>query len=204
MKKKRKINIPRIIWVTGLFALLIVILLMIIDYKVNYEYLEKKFLYFYDCSGSVCTSQVNSGFSKDILYSTYECDYEVCPELKKVLNDDYVMLQKDKKNILYDYKNNKIISDSYENYYPINDKYFIVTLNKYQGMIDSSNNILISISYDELGYKKDELLIGYNTEKIIAKKKDLYGIVSIKTEEVLEKFNYKEEDINTLLEIINS
>lgn len=201
MKKKRKINFPRIIWITGVFLILIVILLMVIDYKVNYEYLKKNTLYLYDCSGTVCTSQVDSGFSKDELFSKYECGYETCPEIKKVLDETYLILQKDKLNILYNYKTGKNICDTYEDYYVINEKYFIVTLNGYKGIIDKNNNILVSISYQDLGYLQNDALTGYSIDKIIAKKDDKYGIISIKTEEIIEKINHSEDDVK---ELINS
>lgn len=34
---KKKINIPRTIWVIGVFAILIIILYLVIEYKVKYE-----------------------------------------------------------------------------------------------------------------------------------------------------------------------
>lgn len=36
-KEKRKINIPRIIWVSGIYILLILILILVIIFKVKYE-----------------------------------------------------------------------------------------------------------------------------------------------------------------------
>ena len=48
MKRKSKVNIFKIIWISGVFLLLIVILLMIMDYKINYEYLTQKKIYFYN------------------------------------------------------------------------------------------------------------------------------------------------------------
>ena len=39
MKKKGKeINIARIVWVSCIFLLLITILIMVMDYKINYQY----------------------------------------------------------------------------------------------------------------------------------------------------------------------
>lgn len=37
MKEKRKLNIPRIIWVTGIYLILIIILALVVIYKVKYE-----------------------------------------------------------------------------------------------------------------------------------------------------------------------
>ena len=52
--KKQKMG--RILWVSSLFLLLITILFMVMDYKINYQYLEEKNLYFYECDGTLCVS----------------------------------------------------------------------------------------------------------------------------------------------------
>ena len=201
---KHNINIYRIIWVTGLFLLLIVILLMVMDYKINYQYLTKNYIYFYDCDGSVFTARVKDGISQDKLYSVYSCEYDNCPTIKKVVNENYVILSKDNKNILYNFMKQKVISDSYEDYQVLSDKYIIVIQNNYKGMIDNDNNIIISTLYDDIGYYKDGVLIGYNLKNIIVKKNNLYGIVSMEDGKIVEKVEYKEEEVEELLNIINS
>lgn len=37
MKKRKKINLSRIVWVTGVFMILIIVLIMVVIYKVRYE-----------------------------------------------------------------------------------------------------------------------------------------------------------------------
>lgn len=37
MKEKKKLNIPRIIWVVGIFVVLILILILVVEYKVKWE-----------------------------------------------------------------------------------------------------------------------------------------------------------------------
>jgi len=37
MKKNKKINFPRIIWVSGIYIMLIIILVLVVIYKVRYE-----------------------------------------------------------------------------------------------------------------------------------------------------------------------
>ena len=37
MKKRKKINLSRIVWVTGVFLILIIVLIMVVIYKVRYE-----------------------------------------------------------------------------------------------------------------------------------------------------------------------
>lgn len=204
MKKKNKINIFKIIWITGVFLILITFLIIIMHYKINYQYLTKNNIYFYNCNNSICTAQVKDGISKKDLYSTYNCEYEKCPIIKKVLEDSYVIMQKDEQIILYDFINNKVISNTYEDYKFISEKHIIVTKNNYQGIIDINNNILINTKYEQLGYYKDNLLLGYNIQNIIVKKNDLYGIISIKDQKIIEEIKYKEENIEELLNIINS
>ena len=204
MGKKKQINIFRVVWITGIFLLLIVILLMIMDYKINYQYLKKNYLYFYNCDGSVCSARVKDGISKDNLYSIYSCEYEECPNIKKVIDDSYVILNNNNQNILYNYSDEKIISDSYEDYKVLSDKYVIVSQNNYEGLIDNNNNILISTSYEQLGYYKDNILLGYNLQNIIVKKNNLYGIVSMRDGKIIEKIEYSEDRIEELLKIINS
>ena len=37
MKKQNKLNIPRIVWVSGIFIMLILILILVVEYKVKWE-----------------------------------------------------------------------------------------------------------------------------------------------------------------------
>ncbi len=36
-KERKKLNIPRIIWVTGVYLILIIVLVLVVIYKVKYE-----------------------------------------------------------------------------------------------------------------------------------------------------------------------
>ena len=65
----KKHNFGRILWVTSLFLLLIEILLMVMDYKINYQYLTKNELYFYECEGNLCVSEAQE--KKNLIYSKY-------------------------------------------------------------------------------------------------------------------------------------
>ena len=98
-----KFNVPKIIWVSCLFLELIVILIMVMDYKINYQYTNDKEtkLYFYDCSGELCTSEVKNNSKK--LYSVFDCWYTICPVYKKIINEDYALLEEAESLILYNY-----------------------------------------------------------------------------------------------------
>ena len=200
MKVRRKINVARIIWVVCLFLLLIIILLMVMDYKINYEYLSKYYLYFYQCDEEICVTPIKD--KKKNLLSELDCGYERCPEYKKRISDNYVLLEGKNNNILYNYKKSRIISDAYEDYEPIDSKYIIVKKDNLFGIINTSNKIIIKPTYDEIGIRINDYLSGYNDNAIIAKKNDKYGLVSYKDGKLVEEFKYKNEEIEQLQTIL--
>ncbi len=200
---KSKINIARIIWITSIFAILITILIMVMDYKINYQYLNQEAnnkLYFYNCDNEVCTSQSNK--LKKELYSEYNC-YTACPKYKGTINEKYALLKNKEGYILYNYKEGIKIAENYDEYKFINDNYIIVTKNKLKGVIDTNNNKTIEIKYTDIGYYKNKYLTGYNTNSIIVKSDNVYGIINYKDGTVIEEIKYKESEINKLLDIIN-
>lgn len=200
---KGKKNIYRIIWVSCIFLVLIVILVMIMDYKINYEYLEENNLYFYNCDGNLCTTEVKDN-SLD-LYSVYECRYEECPKFTSIINENYVLLRdNDNSYELYNYKDGNVISAGYDSYIFIDNNYIIVSKGNKYGVIDIDDNVIINTSYDQIGIYDNDILDGYNSENIIAKKNDKYGIVSYKTGEVNEKFDYSEDRLEELTMVIES
>ena len=192
--KKRKINIARIIWVSGIFIILIIILLLVMNYKINYQYLTKNYLYFYECTDGVCVTRIKD--KEKLLFSTYDCGYEECPEYKKNISDNYVLLDENNKHLLYDYKNNKIITDAYEDYEFIDNEYIITKKSNKYGIIKLTQEEIIKPIYDEIGIHYNGYLSGYNMTSIIAKKNNLYGIISYKDGKIIEEFKYKEQDLS--------
>ena len=200
--KKKEINIPKLIWVTSIFAFLIVILIMVMDYKINYEYSTNNSnkLYFYDCDNELCTSLTKAQNKK--LYSEYEC-YNKCPKYSGRINENYALLKTSNGIILYNYKEGIKIAEDYDEYEFINNNYFIVTKNKLDGIMDIESNVIIKPTYTKIGYYKNKNLIGYNTTSIIVKSENKYGIVNYKTGEIIEEIKYTKEEIDKLLKIIN-
>ncbi len=194
----KKINFARIIWILCLFILLITILIMVMDYKIHYQYLTANKLYFYDCSGNLCVTEVKD--DTNLMFSSYDCGYEECPVYKKNIADSYVLLEQNKKFILYDYRKAKVISQEYEDYQFLTENYIIVTIGEKYGVIDLDNNLTVAVSYNKLGYNKDDYLMGYTLNNILAKKGEKYGIISYKDGSIVEDFQYKEEEIPQLLE----
>ena len=198
----KKINIYRVIWVSCLFLLLIVILIMVIDYKVNYEYqMKNDKLYFYDCSGDVCTTGVKDNGKRE--YSSYECIDGNCPVFKGVINGDYALLKDNSSFVLYNYKNGNVIASGFDSYTFINNNYIIVTRDAKDGVININNNIKVDLLYDQIGYYKDNLLVGYNSNNIIANKSGKYGIISYKDGTIVEEFKYEDVQIGEVLAKIN-
>ena len=198
----KKINLPKIIWISSIFIILIIILLLVMNYKINYEYLIHNYLYFYECNTNLCVSQVEE--DDKLIFSKYDCGFDECPQYLKSVDNDYVILTKDNKNILYNYRNSKIISDEYSDYYIINNNYVIIKFNGKKGILSLDNKILLAAIYDEIGYEKDGKLVGYNLNNIIVKKDNLYGIVSYKDGKIIEEIKHNEDEIDKLLEKIKN
>ena len=193
-------NFGRILWVISLFLLLIEILLMVMDYKINYQYLTKNELYFYECEGNLCVSEAQE--KKNLVYSKYNCGKKECPFYKRSIDNSYVILEYNNSNktLLFNYRTGKMVSNSYEDYTIINQNRFIVTLNKKQGIIDGTGKIIVPIIYNQIGIMNDNLLQGFNFQNIIVKKDEQYGILSYETGTIIEKVEYHESDLNLLLE----
>ncbi|MBQ8681716.1 MAG: hypothetical protein IJ509_02255 [Bacilli bacterium] len=197
----KKINIAKIVWVGALFLGLIVILVMVMDYKIHYQYKSRNKIYFYECSGNLCVTEVKD--DDKLMYSYYDCEYEMCPIYKKEIGDSYVVLTEGDSNILFDYRDSKVISRDYDDYQLLNNNYIIVIEGNKQGVINKNNEVVVSISYEQLGYAKDDYLIGYNLNAIIAMNDKKYGIISLKDGSIIEEFKYSEEDVDTLLSLLN-
>ena len=136
----------------------------------------------------------NSKDNSKLIYSEYKCGYDICPSYVKSINDDYVVLIKDTEYILYNYRTSLIVSTNYEDYEFINSNYIIVTNNKKKGIIDINNNKITDIIYEDIGYRKEGYLSGYNLNNIIVKKDNLYGIISYKDGSIIEEIKYSTID----------
>ena len=173
---------------------------MVMDYKINYQYLTKNELYFYECEGNLCVYEVQE--KKNLVYSKYDCGEKECPFYKKSIDNNYVVLEyrDSNKTLLFNYRTGKMISNSYEDYTVIDEEHLIVTDNAKQGIIDNVGKIIVPIIYDQIGIVNNQLLEGYNFQSIIVKKDNLYGILSYKKGTIIEKVEYQEKDLALLLD----
>ena len=195
MKKR---NWGRFLWIVGVFLLLIWILLMVMDYKIHYEYLSNGTLYFYACDGVLCVSEVEQD---QLMYSKYDCLASTCPDYIREMGERYAVLADHQTNkmILFDYLSGKVVSGLYDDYLLIDANHIIATLNKKKGVIDSNGKILVDFLYDEIGYLQNGELGGYNFSDIIAISNGKYGIISYLNGSVVCDFSYSAQEVDQLL-----
>ena len=158
-------KIWKIVWVSGIYLLLITILYLVILYKVEWENKDlNTYLYFYECNGNLCssTTKVNNYYNKIL------CENDNCPYIKEIINNN-VILQKNDNSYIYDYFHDKIINNTYVGYEYLKDNLYIVTdNNNRQGIINEAGNVIVKLEYD---YIDD-----YNNDFISFKQNNLYGI----------------------------
>lgn len=199
----KKINIARCIWISSIFLELIVVLVMIMDYKINYQQLNNKKIYFYDCKGLLTVTEVEN--KECLIHSTYECGYDECPSLKSELEDNYVILSSLKNSILFDYKRGETILNKYDDYKIIGNNYIIVKKNNYYGLVKVPDDTILEPIYDEIGYTdKEGNFIGYSLDYILVKKENKYGVASLKSKEIIEKIEHNESEVTKLIDVIST
>ena len=191
---KPKINIYKVMWVSSIFILLITILIMVMDYKINYQgiQLETEYVYFYNCDGEICTSQIKDT-SKE-LYSTFDCENQSCPVYKGIINEDYAILEEPAGQILYNYKTGVKITAGYDSYIFINNKYIITSKADKYGIITDEDDVIVDTIYNQIGIQEENNLKGYNNEMIIALKDNKYGLISYKDGSIKEDFKYDSKE----------
>ena len=155
-------NIWKIIWIIGIYTVLILIFGLVINYKVEWETKDlNRYIYFYDCSQSICTSDIE----QTNYYGKIICENDVCPYIVEQ-NNEKLIINNNNNILLYDYKKNKIINDAYSDYYFINNELIAVKneQNKY-GLIDFEGNIVSNLNYNRITDYKNGYLIYQEQEK---------------------------------------
>jgi len=188
-------NIWKIIWIVGIYAILVLILYLVVLYKVKWEDLDlNKYLYFYNCNHELCTSENQV----DTYYSYIKCEDNKCPFITEK-KDNLVILKSENKSYVYDYKNNKIINDDFISYNFTNNNNLIVTNNNnLQGIINYEGKIIIEIKYHKI--------INYNNGYITYEENNNIGIsnednsidITPKYDDVIliDKYKYAYKDDN--------
>ncbi len=156
---KNKMNIWHFTWIVGIYAILVTILILTIQYKVKWENKDlNTYLYFYNCSGHICTTNEKI----DNYDSHFRCEKKVCPYVKE-RQDDLFVLTTGEKDYLFDYKNDKTISDEYINYSIMNDGVVVKDNSGKYGIIDFAGQVLIAPYYNKIvDYKNGYLAYAEN------------------------------------------
>lgn len=161
----KKNKIWKIIWISCIYAILLIILYLVVLYKVKWE--DKDFntyLYFYNCNNSVCSSITKP---KEY-YNKIVCEEHQCPYISSFTNN-ILILTNNNKSWLYDYKNGSVYNDNYIDYVLFKDDFFIVTdQNSKQGIINKEGKEIVAVKYDKI--------IDYNFGLVVYKENNLYGI----------------------------
>jgi len=214
MKSKKNNNIWKIIWIIGIYLALIIIFYLVVRYKVEWETKDfNRYLYFYNCSNQLCTSDIE----QEKYYGKLLCKDDICPYIVERKND-YLIIKDDTNSYLYDYVNDKIINNKYNDYYFINNdliaienregKYGIIDIQdnvisepKYNKIIDYQNGYLIYQDNNKYGLKNvitsKEIITGYdemsfvNEKYVVIKKNNKYMLYNYnEKKELTQKYNY--------------
>lgn len=160
-------KIYKIVWVSGIYLFLILVLILVVEYKVKWEGRDLyKYLYFYDCSGRLCSTDMRPSE----YYSKYLCK-KTCPRIKNIIDDNVILLEGINNGAIYNYKEGKIINDNYVSYDILSQDKFIVSNGNKKGIIDIDGKVILDFSYDDI-------LSGDNNY-IKIKNNNLWGIRSI-------------------------
>lgn len=208
----RKLKIWRIVWVSGIFLILIVILIAVVEYKVKFEHTNQGniSLYIYHCTSednhnSLCTTTNQNNIGENQLISTYTCNGNSCPTLGSILsiqNQIITLVNQDKSLILYDAKNNKTINSGSLEYHILTKSdhnilgYVVKNNDNKYGLIASDGSTLTEPIYDKLGSLNENTLEDYNDTHITAVKDGLYGVIDITTGKIIIDFKYNELHIS--------
>lgn len=161
-------NLWRIIWIVGIYAILILILYLVVTYKVKWEYKDlNTYLYVYDCGHELCTSTTK----QDDYYSKILCEDDICPYIVNIAKSN-LTLKNSNNTWIYNYINGEIVSNKY-NYYKYigNDMYVVGDNTESYGIMDYNGEIIVDLKYNYI----DDYKNGY----ISYIKDGFYGITNI-------------------------
>jgi len=178
MKLRKQNKIWKQIWIIGIYLVLILIFYLVVTYKVEWETRDlNKYMYFYECSAHLCTSE----FEQELYYSKLLCNNKVCPFIVEQ-KDNYLILNDNQNMYMYDYINNTVLDNNYESYHFINNDFIVVKNNegKY-GMLDLQFNLIVEPMYNQI--------IDYSNGYLIYIENNKYNLTNIITKQEIIK-NY--------------
>jgi hypothetical protein len=142
----------KIVWIVGVYAILVSVLYLVVLYKVKWEDRDlNTYLYFYNCSNNLCTTTTKP----NKYYSSVVCKDKVCPYISS-MNDNLLVLTTEDKDYVFDYINNKKIHEEYTRYKFTDNKYLIATdAEGKQGIISSVGEVVVPFKYESILNYKD-------------------------------------------------
>jgi len=163
-------NLWRIIWIVGIYAILLIILYLVVTYKVKWEHKDlNTYVYFYDCGRELCSSTREI----DDYYSKFLCSNNECPYIDTIIGNNLILRTDKNNSIIYNYFDGEVFNNKYSDYrYIGRDMYVVRDSNDKYGIIDNKGNIIVEVNHDYID--------NYNKEIISYVKNGLYGIKSIK------------------------
>lgn len=166
MKKLKKIklkdlNLWHLLWLLGVYAILIVILVMIIEYKVKWEHRDlNTYLYFYNCSNNVCTTTI----PVHDYYSSIKCDSHECPYIKEKENNLVILTLHDK-DYVYDYYEGQKVNDKYDSYSFSTNSFIVKDKNEKYGIITREGKTLVETKYNRITDYREHIYVYYENSK---------------------------------------
>lgn len=158
----------RLIWIVGIYVVLLTILYLVVLYKVKWEHKDfNTYLYFYDCGRQLCTSTI----VQDDYYNKVLCEDDVCPYIDTII-DENLILKNNGSSWIYNYVQGNVVHNKYNDYRYIGNDMFVVSdeVASY-GVIDKDGNVLVDLKYNYINDYKNGI-ISYVIN-------NLYGVVSI-------------------------
>ena len=163
----KKNNLLRISWIIGIYATLVLILYLVVLYKVKWEGRDfNTYLYFYNCSNELCTSTEEP----ETYYGQVVCNEDKCPHITSK-NGEYLVLTNNDKQMLYNYKQDKIINEDYKEYKQTSDSNYIV-------VDESGESAVINIAGELIQEFTTKRLTDYKYGYSVYKENGRYGIMS--------------------------
>ena len=159
--KKININIWQVVWIGGIFAILLVILHLVVQYKVKWEDRDlDSYLFFYNCNNNLCTTNNKI----DGYYSYIKCNGTECPYIKEI-KDNLVILSTNDKEYVYDYENDNIINDTYKTYSFTDDNYIVMDNSGNYGIINGVGEVVVEPQYSQITAYKDNYIVYKSDDK---------------------------------------
>ena len=150
-------NLWRIIWVIGIYAVLVLLFVLIVRYKVRWEdKILTNYLYIYDCGDAICSTEKKL----DTYLASITCGKDDCPYIKEISNNTLI-LNNDSKAYVYNLRDRKVINDSYKDYFftQNDDLYIAIDNNNKYGIIDKEGSVIIGFTYDKILDYKDGYIL---------------------------------------------